>query len=486
MSTDRLRSILLSNFPFQPTAGQEELTGKLAQFLVRNEPRQAFVLRGYAGTGKTTMVRSLVKSLPAINMRSVLLAPTGRAAKVLSGYSDRPAFTIHKKIYRREERGGNTIFNLNQNLHTNTLFIIDEASMIGTSSGLAATMYEYRDLLEDLIDFVFSGKNCRLLLIGDNAQLPPVGQDYSPALGARELKQRYFLGMGAMELTEVVRQAEGSGILYNATNLRERVRLGSDLPEGVKQGFPQFVTEGYPDVIRITGNELHEELESAYDQFGSEDVIVVCRSNKRANQFNVQIRNRILWRESELGAGDLLMVVRNNYFWLEEESEAGFIANGETIEVMKVIGYRELYEHRFAVIMARLVDYPNEPVREMNILMDVFNVEAPSLGSAEMKKLYHLVAEDYLEEIPDRRKRHQEILKNPWYQALQVKFAYAVTCHKAQGGQWPVVFVDQGFLTEEMIDTEFLRWLYTAVTRSTEKLYLVNFHPDFFGDEEFD
>ncbi len=481
MSPEKARNILLDLFPFQPTAEQEHTTVLLARFLVAREPRQTFVLKGYAGTGKTTLVGAMVKALPAIRMRSVLLAPTGRAAKILSGYSKKAAFTIHKKIYRREEKEGNTYFVLNQNLHTDTLFVVDEASMISSSSDLAGDLRAFRDLLEDLVTFVFSGRNCRLLLVGDNAQLPPVGQDISPALDIDFLRRRYFVQIHHSELTEVVRQAKGSGILANATSLRDQLRNG-------EQGFPDLSTKGFPDIIRISGNELQEELESAYNDYGAEGTMVVCRSNKRANLFNQQIRARIRWLEDELAAGDLLMVVRNNYFWLPEDAQAGFIANGEIVEVMKVVGYRELYGFRFATIMARLINYPEEPELEVHIILDAIHVEAPALSSIRMKKFYHTVSEDYLDELPNRRKRHREIMKNSWFQALQVKFAYAVTCHKAQGGQWPVVFLDQGYVNENMLNTEFLRWLYTAVTRASEKLYLVNFHPDFFtsGDQDQD
>ena len=471
---DRVHNALLSAIPFAPTAGQEKLIRILARFVVTEVPRATFLLKGYAGTGKTSMLSTLVKILPSFRMRSVLLAPTGRAAKVISGYSKQPAFTIHKKIYRQYERGGSTFFDLNKNLHTNTIFIVDEASMVSSNSGLAKSMYEYRDLLEDLIQFVFSGKNCKLILIGDNAQLPPVGAEISPALDFDVLRNRYMVTVGRHELTEVVRQAQDSGILYNATELRDQIRRSSFV-------FPEFDIN-FPDIIRISGVELQDELESAYANYGAEGTMIVCRSNKRANLFNQQVRARIQWYEEELSAGDLLMVVRNNYFWLPEDSKAGFIANGEIVEVLKIVDRREMYGLRFATVMVRLIDYPDEPNLEVKILLDSINVEASSLPAEEMKKFYHTVAEDYLEDTPGRQERHKKILENEYFQALQVKFAYAVTCHKAQGGQWPAVFIDQGYLNEEMINLEFLRWLYTAITRATEKLYLVNFDGQFFAN----
>ena len=477
MTTENTYKILLQAFPFQPTAGQEAAAHVISRFIHSDVHRPLLVLKGYAGTGKTTLVSTLVRILPRIKLKSVLLAPTGRAAKVLSGYSGKPAYTVHKKIYRRREKSGQTLFELNQNLHTNSIFVVDEASMIATSSGLALSFSEYRDLLEDLIAYVYSGKNCRLIFVGDDAQLPPVGSDQSPALSIKMLRAKYLVNAGMIELTDVVRQSQDSGVLYNATELRDRIRTH-------EFSFPQFEVDGFPDVVRLSGPDLQDELESAYNDYGPEGTMIVCRSNKRANLFNQQVRVRIRWMEDELSAGDYLMVVRNNYFWLPEDSAAGFIANGEIVEVKKVVRYRELYGFRFAAVTARLIDYPNEPDLELKIMLDVINLESPSLGGAEMKKLYHTVAEDYLEEIPDRRKRHEAIMKNEFYQALQVKFAYAVTCHKAQGGQWPAVFVDQGFLTEEMIDLEFLRWLYTAMTRATEKLYLVNFDRQFYGGDE--
>jgi exodeoxyribonuclease-5 len=476
MTNDKVRELLLQNFPFQLTVGQQRLVDEIATFTSNDIPRSLLVIKGYAGTGKTTMVSALVKSLPAVRMRPVLLAPTGRAAKVLSNYAGQPAFTIHKKIYRRKSTTeGNATFKVNDNLHSRAIFIVDEASMISSASGLASSSYEYRNLLDDLLDFVYSGTHCKLILIGDNAQLPPVNYDVSPALDVDLLKSKYDVHLRHLELTEVVRQREDSGILWNATRLREQIRAFT-------KTFPQFKLKGYPDIRSIGGADLQEELESAYDNYGAEGTMIICRSNKRANIFNQQVRTRIRWLDDEIAAGDLMMVVRNNYFWLDEDSKAGFIANGEIVEIMKVVTYTELYGFRFATVMARLIDYPDEPEIEVKILLDAISVEAPSLSQEDNKRLYHAVAEDYLEEFPNRRKRHEEILKNEFFQALQVKFAYAVTCHKAQGGQWPVVFVDQGYLTEEMINIEYLRWLYTALTRATEKLYLVNFNEQFFPD----
>jgi len=445
MSTNKIRDLLLGAFPFNPTVGQERAAEVLGRFIESKVQRPILILMGYAGTGKTTLVGSLVKVLPQAKIKTVLLAPTGRAAKVIAGYSGKPAFTIHKKLYRQREVGGSTVFELAQNLHTNTLFIVDEASMIATAGGMAKSAYDFRDLLEDLIEYVYSGKNCKLVFVGDDAQLPPVGEDLSPALKVKHLRSQYFANAGAIVLTEVVRQRDDSGILFNATHLRERMKREVF-------SFPEFKLEGFPDMMAITGNELQDELESAYGQYGAEGVMLICRSNKRANLFNQQIRARIRWMEEEVWAGDLMMVVRNNYYWLPEDSSAGFIANGEIIEIKKVMGYEEMYGFRFVNVIAYMIDYPDEQDLEVKLMLDTIQTEEPALGQQQMKDLYHKVGEDYIETITDRRKRHEAILKNEYYQALQVKFAYAVTCHKAQGGQWPVVFVDQGYMTEEMID----------------------------------
>jgi exodeoxyribonuclease V len=441
------------------------------------------IVKGYAGTGKTTTVKAIVNSLQAIGQKSILLAPTGRAAKVMTSLSGRPAFTIHKIIYQRKTRdGGMAVFGLRKNLYKNTLFIIDEASMIGASEGALQSFGkgEARQLLDDLLNFVFTGQNCRLIFIGDAAQLPPVGSSHSPALDKSYLAERYSLTLASLELTEVKRQALNSGILFNATMLRNQLQD----PNLV---FPHMTTELFEDVHRIGGHELEEWLEDSIGKHGIEQVVVITRSNKRANLFNQQIRHRLLWNEEELNAGDLLMVVKNNYFWLEEEksANASFIANGDTMEVVKIARTEERYGYRFADIEGQLKDYPDLPPMEMKIMLDTLMIDGPSLGQEAQKALYHYVAEDYVH-LGDRKKIHEAIQKDPFYNALQVKFAYAVTCHKSQGGQWPVVFVDQGYVNEDMVDKEFIRWLYTAVTRAQEQLFLIGFQDTFFDESTGD
>ena len=469
-----IESLLLNNFPHQPTISQEKLIEKLSLFLFNPEPNNLFILKGYAGTGKTTAISAVVNALPAINLSAVLLAPTGRAAKVLSNYSGKQAFTIHKKIYRKTVGfGGEVRFSLTDNKHTETIFIVDEASMIADTGGLSEGYFGNGSLLEDLLSFVFQGHNCRLILIGDGAQLPPVGQVISPALNADYLNKNFSLAISTHELSEVMRQKEDSGILENATKIRSLL-----YNEG---GFtPKFSTKNFKDIIKINGTELEDALNDCYSKYGAEDTMVICRSNKRSNLFNQQIRNRILWKEEELSAGDYIMVVKNNYFWLPEKSPAGFIANGDIIEVLKVKNIGEMYGFRFADATIRLIDYPNEPSIETKLLLDTISSENPALTQTENKKLYEEVLNDYIH-ITDRTKRLKEIKENPFFNALQIKFAYAVTCHKAQGGQWPAVFVDQGYLTKEMLNTEYIRWLYTAISRASEKLYLVNFNEEFFS-----
>ena len=474
MRQEEFSKILLDSFPFETTSGQRTLFIKLSEFILNKNSDQIFVLKGYAGTGKTTIVRSLVKSMPAVNGKTVLLAPTGRAAKVLSNYTGKQALTIHKKIYsRKPESSEGLAFTLQQNLHTDTIFIVDESSMISNSGGLNNSgMFGGGSLLDDLISYVFNGNNCKLLFIGDTAQWPPVGLDVSPALDIDFLKASYSFQLDWFELTEVVRQAGDSGILTNATEIRNQIKNKT----GNK---PHFLLEGFKDVIRLGGDELEDALNSAYSKYGAEESMVICRSNKRANIFNQQIRARIRWQENELSAGDLMMVVKNNYFWLPEESKAGFIANGDIIQLTSIGRIQEIHGFRFADVRMRMIDYPDEPELETRLLLDTIMSDAPALSQEENKRLYESVSADY-GDIADKRLRLKKVKEDGFFNALQVKFAYAITCHKAQGGQWPCVFVEQGYLTDEMINTEYLRWLYTAVSRASEKLYLVNFNKDFF------
>lgn len=474
MIKKHIQTEIIKNLGILPTAGQEILTSKLADFIAESGMDAVFLLRGYAGTGKTTLVSALVKTLIKFKFNSVLLAPTGRAAKVLSTYTGRNAYTIHKNIYRQQSSSdGSGRFVLNKNLCKDTFFIVDEASMISNSTGETSIFGSGR-LLEDLIEYVYMGSNCRLILVGDTAQLPPVGLDVSPALSGKELEQ-YDREVYEYELTEVVRQDKNSGILYNATFLRNLITEQSDYAGYFNLEYKQF-----DDMRRLSGADLIEEISTCYDRYGLIETIVVTRSNKRANKFNEGIRSTILYKEADISVGDLLLVVKNNYFWLEENEKIDFIANGDIAEIISIYKYEELYGFRFANVSLRLLDYPDIEF-DCKIILDVLAIESASLSGEQNRKLFDAVAEDYVD-IRSKKKRWEEIRKNPYFNALQVKFAYAVTCHKAQGGQWSAVFIDQGYLTEEMINTEFLRWLYTAFTRPTERLYLVNFNKEFFEE----
>ena len=464
---------LRKHFGFQPTSRQEVLLRMLANFVEERSERSLFILKGYAGTGKTTLISALVKSLREDKTAFRLMAPTGRAAKVLGQYSSNFASTIHRSIYfAHTAAGGNLVLRLQKNKLQNAVFIVDEASMIPDDTSPSKS--GGRNLLYDLMEYVYSGKNCKMILVGDTAQLPPVGLDLSPALNKAYLKSAFHLNIMEYELTEVVRQESESGILNNATALREKIR--NNRPE-----LPFFDLYGYKDIVNLPGNELLDELVSSYDFIGYENTAIITRSNKRANQYNREIRNRILFREEEIDAGDMLMVVKNNYFWLDESSQAGFLANGDMMEVMKVIRREEMYGFHFADVSVRLIDYPQEEEKEVKILLDALFVEAPALSYEENNRLFNEVMMDY-EDIPEKRKKLEQLKKNPYFNALQVKFAYALTCHKTQGGQWERVFIDQGFVKEEMLDREYLRWLYTAITRATKKVFLINFPESFVED----
>lgn len=467
-------------FPYQPNDDQASLIGHLANFLNDNDPSSLFILKGFAGTGKTTIVSSLVNALPAMNRSAVLLAPTGRAAKVLAGYSGHRAFTIHKKIYRLQTSGNGSLkIVLQTNKHHNTFFLVDEASMIPwEKQGSTGSLFGGTNLLDDLMQYVYNGHNCRLIMIGDTAQLPPVNALESPALNKSFLENRFHVSIRHYELTTVVRQPEDSGILHNATMIRAML-------SEKKAGFPKLMANGFDDVIRVQGQEAADQVDDAFVSQGTEEALMICRSNKRANLFNQHIRQRVLFMEDEINAGDLLMVVKNNYFWLPEQSEAGFIANGDIIELKRVLRTEELYGFRFADVTARLIDYPDEPDLEVKLLLDTLTSEGPALTPKDATKLYEAISLDY-NDIPNKRTRVANIRKNPHLNALQVKFAYAMTCHKAQGGQWKNVFVEMGYLPDKKPDTEYLRWLYTAITRGTEKVFLLNFIDDFFNDGESD
>ncbi len=490
-------------FPFEPTSEQFLALQTLSDFLISREKNSILLLKGYAGTGKTTLLGSAVKMMDSLSLKSVLLAPTGRAAKVFAEYSGHAAYTIHKKIYRQKSsaristspcppacrmtglqrgnpcdtfigektlypfKGGvesRSLFTLLPNLHKDTLFIVDEASMISNDSA-EMTVFGSGCLLDDLIQYVYTGDNCRLILMGDSAQLPPVSLSESPALNPAYLKS-YHLHITEIQLTQVVRQQEDSGILFNATNIRNAIR------DGKTDALPKILTEKFIDIRKISGYDLIEELSTTYNRDGIDQSIIICRSNKYANIYNNGVRNRILYREEELSSGDRLMVVKNNYFWGKDNNDIDFIANGEIVQVLRVRNTEEVHGFRFCNIKVRFEDYDLEA--EMKIILDTLQSEAPALSKEANDKLFASVAEEYTN-IRAQSERIKKIKDDPFFNAVQVKFAYAVTCHKAQGGQWSNVFLDTGFVAREMLNEGFFRWLYTAFTRATKRLYLINY-----------
>lgn len=472
MNSTLFYNLLRKNFPFQPTLNQDIFLQKIAQFILSDFKNEVFVLKGYAGTGKTTVISTIVNQLHNVNKKYLLLAPTGRAAKVISNYSKKPAFTIHKKIYfPKKTSSGGVSFSMQQNKHTNTVFIVDEASMISDTS-TESSLYENGSLLDDLIIYVESGKNCKLIFVGDTAQLPPVNLDVSPALNIETLQINYDREVHHLELDEVMRQVEDSGILFNATELREILK--SNFIDTFK-----FDVNNYKDIIRLVdGYDIQDAINQAFYNYGLEETVFIVRSNKRANQYNEQIRTRILSKESELSSGDFLMVVKNNYFWLKDSDEAGFIANGDIIEVLQIRKIQELYGFKFATVKIRMVDYPSQAPFDTILLLDTIKSESPSLTYEESNKLYQEVLLDYEDETT-KYKKFQKVKNNEYFNALQVKFSYAITCHKSQGGQWNTVFIEQPYLPNG-IDRDYIRWLYTAMTRAKEKLYLIGFKDENF------
>ena len=466
--------ILTEKFPHTPTLKQGEALNRLANFVLEGKKDDVFLLKGFAGTGKTTLVATLVSSLWKVKMSSVLMAPTGRAAKVMSVYSGNKAFTIHKKIYfPKKQSGGGIQFVLAPNKHRNTVFIVDEASMIPDTPA-DSKLFENGSLLDDLMFYIHSGHNCKLILIGDTAQLPPVKLELSPALDENRLSLNYDKEVECLELDEVMRQSDDSGILYNATNLRQQ--LQSEFFEDFK-----FELHHYKDIVRlIDGNEIQEAIDSSYSDNGKEQTAIIVRSNKRANLYNQNIRERILFLDNEISVGDYMMVVKNNYFWLKPNSEAGFIANGDIIEVLELFAIKELYGFKFAEVKVKMVDYPNQKPFETVLLLDTITAETPSLSYEDGNKLYQEVMKDYAHE-KSKYKKFLGVKNNRFFNALQVKFSYAITCHKSQGGQWDTVFVEQPYLPNG-VDKDYLRWLYTAVTRAERQLYLIGFKDDFFLD----
>lgn len=474
MTSTEFYSLIKQQFSFVPTSKQNTLLKQLAEFVFSADSDSLYLLTGYAGTGKTTIISTLVNNLWKAKKSAVLMAPTGRAAKVISTYSKKEAFTIHKRIYfPKKEKGGGVKFVLQPNKYRNTIFIVDEASMIPDAPA-DSKLFENGSLLNDLIQYVYSGFKCKLLLIGDTAQLPPVKLEVSPALDENTLSLNFNKNVSKIELTEVVRQEQDSGILANATELRET------LLSGFYESF-KFNVKPYKDIVRLVdGYDIMDAINDAYNTLGNEEMAIIVRSNKRANLYNQQIRSRILFNDDELSAGDYLMVVKNNYFWIKPTTEAGFIANGDIIEVLEIFRLEELYGFRFAQVKIRMVDYPKMPPFETVLLLDTITAETPSLPYEESNRLYQEVMKDYEDELSNYKK-FLKIKANKHFNALQVKFSYAITCHKSQGGQWKTVFIEQPYLPNG-ITKDYLRWLYTAVTRAQEKLYLIGFPNTFFEE----
>ena len=501
MIVDELKYKILEQFGFPPTPEQANALDVFARFMTDRNPHAVMILRGSAGTGKTSLSGAIVRTMKAIGQKVMLLAPTGRAAKVFSLSSGSPAFTIHRRIYREKAFSGvDGQFNLNDNLYKDTLFMVDEASMI-SNLGLGGTTFGSGCLLDDLVHFVYQGHNDRLMLIGDKAQLPPIGEEESPALHAAML-EGYGLSVYECDLNEVLRQSEQSGILYNATMIRQMI-THDDITQ-----LPKIHFSGFSDIQQMPGAELIEALADSYHHVGLDDTIVVTRSNKRANIFNQGIRNMVLDRDEELSQGDILMIVKNNYYWMEEERKKikesevksnvaetanhkvqsskfqvqskevqskelpAFLANGDRAKVLRVRRRIDLYGFRFATLLLQFPDYDNYEL-EATVLLDTLTSEAPALTHEQQEQLFRQIEEDY-QDIPLKADRMKAIRQDRFFNALQVKFAYAVTCHKAQGGQWAHVYVDQGYMTDDMLTPDYIHWLYTAFTRATEKLYLVN------------
>lgn len=473
LSRNTFIQLFTREIPHQLTDGQREAVHQITDFLYRREPAQLFVLKGYAGTGKTTLVSALVRTFHQLKKKNVLLAPTGRAAKVFAGYSGFKAYTLHKHLYNLTQDEEGTHISRKRNKNHHTLFIVDEVSMI--AAGTNGENWGNRDLLSDLIDYVFEGEGNKLLFIGDDAQLPPVFSEESPALELSYLRSAFSLNADSYQLTEVVRQTQDSGILYNATTLRAKI-------EEEDFSLPIFTQLDFPDFHRLSSIDLEDKINDLYSHREPEETVIITRSNKRANIFNQEIRNRVFFRDNEIASGDFLMIVKNNYNWVEKDSSVGFLANGELIEVLSVRRREELYGFHFADVAIRLCDYPDYPEMEIKIILETLSSEGAALEKEQQRQLYLEVSKDY-EDIADKRIRALKMRGNPYLNAVQVKFAYALTCHKTQGGQWANTCIDLNYYSEEQLNKETFRWLYTALTRTTENVYLINFPDEFFEKE---
>lgn len=476
MLSKKIQELLRKKLEFNPTPAQEKLIPFISEFIINPSERRVLIIKGFAGTGKTSMIKAIVKSLSEFSINSFLLAPTGRAAKVISKISGSNAYTIHKKIYRQRQTSNPFgKFELDFNKHKDSVFIVDESSMINDSA-INNSIFGTGNLLDDLLQYVYSGRDNKLILIGDSAQLPPVGMNLSPALDRKNLEKYGFQAKDYF-LKDIVRQAANSGILYNATVLRE-ILSKRDID------LPKLKTKEFDDIERVSGEDLIEKIDDAYSKYGMDEVLIVCRSNNRAYKYNMGIRNSILYREEEISAGDNIMVVKNNYLWADDTKEIDFIANGDIAEIIRISKYEELYDFKFAELDLRFIDYADTEI-SAKVILNSLHSESAALSADDYKKLFDNVAEDYID-IRNKRKRFLKLRENPYLNALQIKFAYAATCHKAQGGQWDCVFVDQGYIPDDKPDKDYIRWLYTAFTRAVKKISLVNFKDDFFDDGEIE
>ena len=461
MISDEFKFRIREAMGMVPTAEQEHAIDVFSLFMTDRDDHVVMILRGSAGTGKTTLAGAIVRAMNVLKQKMILLAPTGRAAKVFALNAGHPAYTIHRRIYRQKSAGDISAFNLNFNNNRDTLFMIDEASMIA-NQGYGESAFGSGCLLDDLMQFVYSGQNCRMVLVGDKAQLPPVGEDESPALMSDVLRA-YGMKVYECDLNQVLRQSEDSGILWNATRIRTLI------DDWI---LPKIRFQGFADIVRVPGDELIESLATSYSRVGMDETMVITRSNKRANIYNQGIRNTVLDREDELCRGDQLMIVKNNYYWTEQSKEISFLANGDIAVVQRVRNVQELFGFRFADVTMTLPDYDSYELTA-TVILDSLTTESPALSREQQEQLYNAVMEDYAD-IPLKADRIKQLKKDKYFNALLIKFAYAVTCHKAQGGQWAHVYIDQGYMTDDMLTPDYIHWLYTAFTRATEKLFLVN------------
>jgi ATP-dependent exoDNAse (exonuclease V) alpha subunit len=473
LSNQQFLSLFQSQIPFELTASQKRALPMLTDFVCETNDNHVFILKGYAGTGKTTVVSALVKTLKLLQQKSVLLAPTGRSAKVFSLYSSQKAYTIHKCLYRMKLQDGISAFARRENKSVNTLFIVDEASMIADSES-ETSLFGNRSLLDDLFSFVFEGDHCQLLLVGDDAQLPPVNYEDSPALSIEYIQRNFALHATSCALTDVTRQSHDSGILLNASLLRQKIQ--NEIYE-----FPLFSHTKFDDCIRVNGEDLEDLLYSLHGKYSSDEVVIITYSNKRAFIYNQEIRHRILYREEQIATGDYVIAVKNNYFWIKDDAEVGFIANGDNMEVLAINKIQELYGFHFADVTVRLCDYPHHDHIDIKIILESLDSEGAALSAQQNNLLYSEISKDY-EDISSKRLRYLKMKENPFLNAVQVKFSYSLTCHKTQGGQWAVVLLDQGLIKDGILTKSYFRWLYTALTRATEKVYLINFNDAFFGN----